>query len=117
MRYEVGPDFVPHTSDFLTRSSRSFLLHFLGSGLLAALGGLRAVLLGEPLHAAFGVDQLLLAREERVAARADFEMQLGLCRMRLPRGAAGAARLDLVVLRVNAFLHSALLGTTGKHSL
>jgi hypothetical protein len=36
-----------------------------------------AVLLRKPLHAAFGVEQLLLAGEERVAVRADFQVQLG----------------------------------------
>ena len=78
---------------------------------------LRAELLGEPLDAAFGVEQLLLAGEERVAARADFQVQLGLGRPGLPRRAARAARLDVVVLGVNAFLHSELLGVPGKPSL
>ena len=52
-------------------------LRLLGLGVLDGLGGdlalldrLRAELLGEPVHAAFGVDQLLAAREERVALRA-----------------------------------------------
>ena len=67
--------------------------------LLPLLDGLRAVLLREPLDAAFRVDQLLAAREERVAVRADFQVQLGLGRARLPRRAARAARLDVEVFR------------------
>ena len=67
--------------------------------LLPALGGLGAEPLGEPFHAALGVDQLLTAGEERVAVVADFEVQLGLGRPRLPGRPARAARLDLVVLR------------------
>ena len=81
---------------------------------LAALGRLRAEPLGEPLDAAFGVDQLLPAGEERVAVVADFEVQLRLGRPGLPRRAARAARLDLVVLGVNPFLHCRLLGLSGK---
>src|SRR5689334_15494234 len=61
---------------------------------LAALGRLGAELLREPLHAAFRVDQLLLAREERMAVRADFEMQLFFGRSGLPRRAARAAGID-----------------------
>ena len=44
-------------------------------GRLAAFGGLRAEPLGEPLDAAFRVDQLLPAREERVAVVANLEVQ------------------------------------------
>jgi len=66
---------------------------------------LRAELLGEALHAAFGIDQLLPAREERVAIRADFEVQLRLGRPGFPGIAARAARLDLVIFRMNAFFH------------
>src|SRR5204862_702201 len=59
--------------------------------------------------AAFRVDQFLLAREERVAVRADFEVQLVLGRTGLPLRAAGAPGLDVVVFRVNSFSHSELL--------
>ena len=45
---------------------------------LAAFRRLRAVLLGEPLDAPFGIQQFLLAGEERMTIRADFEVQLGL---------------------------------------
>src|SRR5262245_64153784 len=95
--------------------SRRPLLSF--CSLLAAFRGLGAELLREPLHAPFGIDQLLPAREERVAVRADFEVQLGLGRARLPRRAARAARLDDMVLRVDAFLHGELLRVPGKKPL
>src|SRR3954466_14714499 len=77
---------------------------------LAALRGLHAETLGEALDAAFGVDQLLPAGEKRMAVVADFEVQLRLGGPGLPRRAARATRLDLVVLRVNPFLHCRLLG-------
>ena len=54
-------------------------------GRLAALGGLRAEPLREPLDSTFGIDQLLPAGEERVAVVADLEVELLL-------GRAGAAR-------------------------
>src|ERR1051325_5680951 len=73
--------------------------------LLASFLRLGPELLGEALHTAFGIDQLLPAREKRVAVGADFEMQLGLGRSGLPRGAACAPRVDLVILRMNAFFH------------
>src|SRR4051794_8539838 len=89
------------------------LCRFFGG--LAARGGLRAVLLVEPLDTALGVEQLLLAREERVAARADFEVQFGLGRPGLPRGAARAADVNGVVLRVNGFFHGVLLVPQGLY--
>src|SRR5690349_21583140 len=73
--------------------------------LFAALRRLRPELLREPLDAPFGVDQLLTAGEERVAVGADLEVQLGLGRPGLPGCAARAARLDIVVLRVDPLLH------------
>src|SRR5581483_11109405 len=78
----------------------------LGGGRLG-LRLLRArVLAGEPLDAAGGVHELLLAREERVAARADLEAQLlALGGAGLPRGAARAVDGDFLVIRVNAWLH------------
>src|SRR5262245_10869318 len=77
-------------------------------GLLSALGGLRPELLGKSLDAAFRVDQLLAAREERVAIRADFQVQLRLGRPGLPARAARAPHFDFVILRVNIGLHSVL---------
>src|SRR5262249_11833227 len=98
-----------------TGGGRRFLLRF--RGLLAAFRGLRAELLRESLDSAFGIDQLLTAGEERMAGRADFKMQLVLCRSRLERIAARAAHFDLVVLRMDAFLHSVLLGFSSKPPL
>ena len=72
---------------------------------LAARDGLRAELLGKPLHAAFGIQQLLPARKERMAVRADFQVQLVLGRLGLPGRATGAPGIYLVILRMNPFLH------------
>jgi hypothetical protein len=49
-----------------------------------------------------------------MAVGADFEVQLGLGRSRLPGRAARAARFDLMVFRVDAFLHGELLGLGAK---
>jgi hypothetical protein len=49
-----------------------------------------------------------------VAARADFEVQLVFGGPGVPGRPARAARLDVEVLRVDTFLHSGLLGRTGK---
>src|SRR5262245_21082659 len=76
---------------------------------LALLGGLRTELLREPLDASLGVDQLLASREKGMAGRADFEVQLGLGRARLERVATRAANLNLLILRVDPFLHCRLL--------
>src|SRR5262249_60759455 len=81
---------------------------------LPALGRLRPELLREPLDAPFRVDQLLAPREERVAVRTDFQVQLGLRRARLPGRAARAPHVDVVVLRMNAFLHGGLPGNPCK---
>src|SRR5262252_3357667 len=83
-------------------------------GLLPALRGLSAEFLREPFDPAFRIDQLLFAREERMAVRADFEVQLRLRRAGLPFRSARAAGLDLVVLRVNSFSHSVLLALVQK---
>ena len=77
---------------------------FAGS-LLAAGDGLSPELLRKALDAAFRVDQLLPTREERMAVGADFQVQLLLGGPGLPGRTAGAPRLYLVVIRMNAFLH------------
>jgi hypothetical protein len=66
-------------------------------------------LLRESIHTPFCVDELLTTCEERVAGRADFKVQLGFRRPRLPGCAARAADVDDVVLGVNAFFHNELL--------
>src|ERR1019366_5051039 len=71
------------------------------------LRSVRVALL-EALDAAGGVDELGLAREERMAVRADLEAQLGLRALCLPRVSARAVHGHLVVLGVNFFLHRGL---------
>src|SRR3954447_22947305 len=59
----------------------------------------------EALHAATRVDQLLLARVERVAVRADLHVDLGLGRAGRELVAAGAADVSLDVLGMDVGLH------------
>src|SRR5688572_18017011 len=61
---------------------------------LPLLRRLHAELLVEPFDPALGIDQLLPAREERMAGGTDLKVQLGLGRPRLERVAAGATDLD-----------------------
>src|SRR5487761_120395 len=66
--------------------------------------GLR-VFAAEALHAAGGVDHLLLAREERVAVGADFHVNVALMgRAGLESVTAGALHTDGLVIRVNSWL-------------
>ena len=68
--------------------------------------GLLAVALVEAVNTSGGVDELLLAGEERVAGRADFKVQLVLARRaRLEGVAAGAGDCDLFVFGMNSLLH------------
>ena len=68
-------------------------------------GSGKTVFLVELIHAAAGIDKLLLAGVERVALGADFNRDV------LPGGAglddvaAGAADLGAVIFRMDAFLH------------
>jgi len=67
---------------------------------------LLAVALVEAVDAARRVNQLLLAREERVALRADFDVDVALLRRaRLERAAAGAVDVRRVVVGMNSLLH------------
>ena len=68
-----------------------------------AAGALEPAL--EALDAAAGVHQLLLARVERVAVRADLDVELGLRRARLERVPAGARDGREDVLGMDAGLH------------
>src|SRR5215471_11638929 len=63
------------------------------------------VLLLEPLDATRCVDQLLFPREERVAVRADFNVNLFLRRTRGPCGAAGASDMAFDIFGMNSFFH------------
>jgi hypothetical protein len=59
----------------------------------------------ELIYAAFGVDQLLLAREEGVADGADIEPNVGLGRTGLERFPAGAVNLGDFVIGMNILFH------------
>src|SRR4051812_43268613 len=83
-----------------------------GGSLLEGLGRLAgglAVLPGVAFHPAGGVDELLLAGEEGMAARADFETQLlALGGPRSPVGTARAVNVYRYVLRMDSRFHHAL---------
>ena len=66
---------------------------------------LDAVLLVELIHAAAGVDQLLLAGIEGVALGADFNGDVLLGGAGLDNGAAGAADGSRLVIGMDSFLH------------
>src|SRR6266849_9348904 len=68
--------------------------------------GLLAIAPVESIHAAGGIDQLLLACKERMAGRTDFHVQLAFTRRtRLKSLAAGASHRDFMVLRMNSGFH------------
>lgn len=67
--------------------------------------GSDAVFLLETVDASAGIDELLLAREKRMAARANFDAEVGLDRTRLERIAASASDRCHLVLRMNALFH------------
>jgi hypothetical protein len=74
-----------------------------GNRSVAAFG---SVLLLEPVNASGGVNQLLTAREEGMAGRADFHADIALVsRPRFERVAAGANHIKFVVSGVNTSLH------------
>src|SRR6202034_2503418 len=85
----------------LGKSAAQLLLRGRHRGLLVR------VLLREAFHAAGRIDQLLLAREKRMTARADFRANRVALdgRTRLKRAAAGAMHRDDVIIRMNAFFH------------
>ncbi len=72
-------------------------------------GGGVGVLLGEALDAAGGVNEFLLAGEERMAIRADFNAQHVAFdgRARLERMAAGAVHRHGMIIGVNTGFHGA----------
>src|SRR5438552_4268141 len=74
-------------------------------GLLRLLARHRAVFGHELLDAAFCVDELLLAGEERVARRADFDVELFERRARLERVAARADDGGLIPLGMDLLFH------------
>src|SRR4029077_3631812 len=72
---------------------------------LGALGALEALL--EAIDPAAGIDELLLARVERVAVRADLDVELGLRRTRLECVSARARHRGEDVLGMDFSLHRA----------
>src|SRR5512138_2825878 len=71
-----------------------------------AAAGLPGVLLPELVDAAAGVDDLLLARIERMAVRADFDLQVVTeGRARVEGVPAAAGHRDLFVLGVDSVFH------------
>src|SRR5216683_5158284 len=84
-----------------------FRLRLLRRGLAGGFGlaGVRFVeLAAEALNTAGGIDQLLLAGEERVASGADFDDDVALVRGAGLKGrSAGAFDVNVSILRVNTF--------------
>src|SRR5581483_1100040 len=74
---------------------------------------LEAVLPLEALDASRGVHQLLLTGEERMARRADLDVDLGNRGTGLDDAAAGTDDARLLVPRMNAFLHGRGHHTSG----
>ena len=80
------------------------------SSLAGRSGG---VLLAELVDAASGVEDLLLARVEGMAVRADFDLEVvSQSRLRLERVAAGAAHADFFVVGMRVGFHGFL--STGR---
>jgi hypothetical protein len=71
------------------------------------LGGFLAVTLIEAIDASCGIDELLFTREERVASRTDFDVQVAfLRRARFETLAARAANGYVVIFGVNSRFHT-----------
>jgi hypothetical protein len=78
-----------------------------GKGSSAGRGG--GVLLAELVHAAGGIDDLLLAGIEGMAVGADFNLKIvSQSRPRLERIAAGAANVDFCVVGMRIGFHGVL---------
>src|SRR5688500_16113897 len=91
------------------RRTRRLLLRSSGGRGGPAGGLLEAVrpaeLLAESLHPAGGVDELLLAREERVAVAANVDRQLGLGAARRKGVATRAVNAARLITRMNLGFH------------
>ena len=76
--------------------------------------GFLAIALVEPIHASSGIDQLLLTGKERVASRADFDVQVAFFgRASLKGLAASAANGNFYVFRMNSWFHFLLFSIAG----
>jgi hypothetical protein len=76
----------------------------------------RTVFALEPLYTSSSINDLLLAREERMACITDFNLDHGQCRMSLERIAANTANFTLNVFRMDIGLHDALQMRSNKIS-
>ena len=75
-----------------------------------SLGGFPAVTLVEAINASCGIDELLFAREERVASRTDFDVQVTFLRgASLERLAARASDCYFVIFGMNSWFHFLLV--------
>jgi hypothetical protein len=86
-------------------TGRMSVLLFSGGGFSSGVG----VLLGEAFDAARGVHEFLLAREERMTIRADFDAHHVALdgRASLERMTAGAVHCDGVIVGMNTGFHGA----------
>jgi len=76
-------------------------------GSLARRSG--SVLLAEFVHATRGIEDLLLARVERMAVRADFDLEIvSQSRARLERIPAGAGNTDFFIFGMRIGFHGSL---------
>lgn len=70
---------------------------------------LHAIFLQELLNSAFGIDKFLLAGEEWVTARTDFDMDRFFGRSRVDNVAAGASDRGVSVFRMDSGFHFGML--------
>ncbi len=63
------------------------------------------VLLVEPLNSTGGIEELLLAGEERMAFRADFHLQIARCGSRFEHIATDAGNNRPLIVGMYAFFH------------
>ena len=79
--------------------------------------GFLAIALVEAIDASRGIDQLLFAGEERVASRANFDVQVALLRgAGFKALAASASNCDLDVFWVNSWFHLTLRLSHRRHA-
>jgi hypothetical protein len=93
-------------SNSLTKDRQECLSYYLLRCGSAFRWSLLAVALIETIHASRRVNQLLLAREKRMASRADFDVQVALLGgASLKRFAAGARNSNLGIVWMNLWFH------------
>src|SRR5579885_2383674 len=88
------------------RTAKSLRYRLLSPGVRCGIGGRALVFLLEAVHTAFGVHQLLPAREEGVAVRADFHSDIAfVSRARFERVPAGADHVYIFIGGMNSSFH------------